>query len=149
MSEKVNIEFSEEQLLKHAQGNLQAIALSLITFLKEKGHTIHNFTEYVSVKVAPGWSQLETALEIAHAQAINFASFGVEVLSLSGDEDNAKIEMKMWPEEAALAFYGVTEEQALSFWEGLKFIANHIGFDYHSKIKDDKFIVKYSRKTED
>jgi hypothetical protein len=147
MSDEMKTTFTPEQISQQAQENVSGILLVLVAYLKEHALSVDEFCAFAGHRFAPGWQQGMTAKEVARAAALNMVSAGVNLRSLSGDESQAEAVLGGWPSEDALAFYGVSQEDADSIWGPMDTIAEHLGFDYEWHRQGEKVTMTFSRRS--
>ena len=147
MSDEMNNTFTPEQILQQAQENLTGVLLVVVAYLKEHALSVDEFCAFAGHRFALGWQQAMTAKEVARAATLNMVSAGVNLLSLSGDESQAEAVLKGWPSEDALAFYGVSQEDADSIWGPMATIAEHLGFDYEWHRQGEEVTMTFSRRS--
>jgi hypothetical protein len=147
MSDEMINTFTPEEILQQAQGNLTGVLLVVVAYLKEHALSIDEFCAFAGHRFAPGWQQGRTAKEVARSAALNMVSAGAKLRSLSGDESQAEAVLGGWPSEDALAFYGVSQEDADILWGPMVTIAEHLGFDYEWHRQGDESTMTFSRRS--
>ncbi len=126
------VQFSGDELLRQAQGNATATVLITIAYLGERGQSVEEWVAFVGGHFAPAWQGLEDRSpgNVAHLAALNMASVGGEVLSLTGDEGRAEVVLAAWPPPALLDTFGVAPAAADAFYEVFGPIAAALGLQY-------------------
>lgn len=147
MSDEMNKTFTPEQISKQAQENFTGVLLVVVAYLKEHALSVDEFCDFAGHRFAQGWQQGMTAKEVARAATLNMVSAGVNLLSLSGDESQAEAVLGGWPSEDALAFYGVSQEDADSIMGPMATIAEHLGFDYEWHRQGEEVTMTFSRRS--
>jgi len=87
MSDAANTAFTSEELLSQAQGNANALALTTVAYLKERGLAVDEYFAFVGQQFAPGWEELRgrSVMDVARIAALNMVSVGGTLRSLSGN----------------------------------------------------------------
>ncbi len=87
----IQLEWTEEQVLKQAQSNAMAFLLGTTAYFKHCGMPIEDEMKFMAEKFAQGWSELKGkgALDITRQIMLNMVSLGGELISLKGDEKRA------------------------------------------------------------
>ncbi len=126
------VQFSGDELLRHAQGNATATALVTIAYLMEQDRPVEEWVAFVGGRLAPAWEGLEDRSpgNVARLAALNMASAGGEVLSLTGDEGRAEVILAAWPPPALLDTFSVTPAAADAFYGVFGPIAAALGLQY-------------------
>jgi hypothetical protein len=137
--------YTDEQIIQFAQGNLNGINVLLVKYFKERDLSLEDLAAYMGREFAKGWQPGLTARQLADGMAVNFASFGTEVQSASGDEVSAEAVIRGWPPEESLQSFGVTREEHDAFWTVAQVIATNLGFDLNLTRDGDVVTMKISR----
>src|SRR5918912_3215472 len=114
MSDAMNPMFSSELLAQQAQANVTSILLATIAFLKEQDQSPGQWATFVGQRFAPSWEEMKghSARDIAEMAALNMASGGATLRSVSGNASNASAVLSDWPSEEILKFAGVSRDDA-------------------------------------
>jgi hypothetical protein len=149
MSEEINTMFTTEQVLQQAQGNLNAVCLGTIAYLKEHHQSPGDWSTSLGQRLAPGWESLRghSAKEVVQIAALNCVSFGGKLRSLSGDESRAEAVIEGWPPEERLEFFHITQSDADLLWEAFKPIGVHLGLQIQCQRQGDTFKITVERRS--
>lgn len=122
--------FSEEELRAQATGNASALPYVIAAYAKDRGRPHEEATAFVGRLFAPGWESMrgQGARAVARMVALNHASCGGEVRSLSGDDDRAEVRVAGQPNAEDAAFFGVSRDEADGFFGVFGPIAESLGF---------------------
>ena len=147
MSEEMSSTFTTEQIMQQAQGNLNAVCLGSIAYLKEHHQSPGDWSASLGQRFAPGWESLkgQGAKEVARTVALNCVSFGGRLRSLSGDESRAEAVIEGWPPEERLEFFHITQSDADLLWEAFKPIGAYLGLHIQCQRQGDTFKITVSR----
>lgn len=137
--------YTDEQIIEFAQGNLNGINILLAKYCKERDLSQEDLSAFLGREFAKAWEPGLTARQLADGMAVNFASFGAEVQSVSGDEVSAKAVIRGWPTDESLQFFGVTREEHDAFWMVPQVIATNLGFDLNWSRDGNVVTMKISR----
>ena len=74
MSDVTSTTFTPEQISKAAQGNVNALCLVMVAYLKEHNLSQDEFWSFVGSQFAPNWEQEASAKEVALEAALNMVS---------------------------------------------------------------------------
>ncbi len=91
--------FDRELILEHAQGNAMGFVLATITFCRERGIPVEEWSAFVGERFARGWSELrgQGARAAMEVLALNIVSCGASLEALTGDESRAEAVVSRWP----------------------------------------------------
>jgi len=134
--EAPQLAFTSEQIAERGQDNWEHVLFATIAYLKEQSLSVEEWATYLGEQFAPGWGHGYTAREVVERCALNVASAGATVRSISGNDDWAECVVGDWPPTGKLAserfhrYFGVTFQDADPFWEIFRPIARHLGFAY-------------------
>ena len=136
---------TDEQIIEHAQEDANFFILIPIRYFKERGLALEDYAAYAGSVVVKQWPPGLTAKEFAGGLAVNFASLGAEIRSVSGDEVRAEFVVAGWPPEEALKAFGVTREDFDAFWDIPQALAKNLGFDLKWRRDVDVVTMTISR----
>ena len=88
-----DIEFSDEELLRHASGNQSGLFVLGLAWAKERDGSVDSWAEFVGDQFAPGWDEMRDkgALAVARIAGLNLASSAdSKLVRLEGDESRAE-----------------------------------------------------------
>lgn len=134
--EAPHVAFTPEQIADRGQDNWQHVLFATIAYLKENGLSVEQWAVYLGRQFAPGWGHGYGARDVVERCALNVASAGATVRSLTGTSSWAECVVGDWPPEGKLAserfhhFFGLTQGDVDPFWEVFRPIAEHLGFQY-------------------
>lgn len=155
MPDEMNITLTLEEKLQKVQGSLNAYVLATILYLKEHGMSLNAYWDFVGWRLARGWDQEMTAIELIKEEGAFLTSIGCNLRSLSGDETRAEAVVTLWPPdgdwtaENFLAFFGLSQEDADSFWDVYGPFASHLGLNYQWRRLGDEVTLTFTRREED
>ena len=138
-------DFTTEQLLNQARGNLSATMFLTVSFCKERGLSLDEYWLYLAHKFAPGWPQDATLKRVAEIFALNFASHGAEIRSLSGNESRTELVFGGWPEQGLLDFCGLTWEDVDPLFNAMGPFAAQTGCTFEWHRDGDEVTFVFSR----
>ena len=147
MSDAANTEFTTEELLSQAQGNVTAFALATIAYLKEQGLAVDDYVAFFGRRFAPGWEELraQPVAAVARAAALNAVSVGGTLRSLSGDETNAEVLIEGWPDENISGALGLERSDGEAMWDSFEPIMEHLGIRYSWGHEDGAVRLTFER----
>jgi hypothetical protein len=139
--------FTPKQITEMAQENANAFALASVAFLRERDISIDEFATYIGRCFAPGWEEMrgKTAREVAHLTALNMASVGAEVLSLTGDGSQAHLVIADWPSKDFCEFFSLSQSDVDPIWNLYEPVARYLDFNYTWKRRGDEVTMIFSR----
>ena len=130
MSEPESYPFTQERIDQQARANVNVLILGSIAYAKAKGHGGHDWATFMGQTLAPTWAARATPREVAESLALNLASFGMQVVSVTGDEMRGEMITSDWPGSEMLTFFGLTQAEADTNWELVAPIAQSLGLHY-------------------
>jgi hypothetical protein len=133
--------FTEEELLNHAKGNVTAFILGSIALLKKDNRSVADWARSIGALFAPGWEEPrgKGALAAARIFALNAASAGATIESLTGDERQAQGVTAGWPSQEMLDFVGLNSADVDPFWTVFQPIADFLDLAYQWRVEGDRF----------
>ena len=146
MSAVPHLTFEPEELRARALKNAKAITYLAIAFAIKHG-VLDEFTDHFSKLLAPGWESLRgaAALEITKAMAADLVALGAQVHTLTGDDHEAEVVLVGWPEQAMLAFAGISQADAECLVRWYDAIAAHLGVNFRAKRQGDELTLRVYR----
>ncbi len=147
MSEEVNTTFTTEQVLQQAQGNVNAVLLGTIAYLKDHHQSPDDWSASLGQRFAPSWESLKGhgAKEVARMAAFNLVSFGGTLRSLSGDESRAEAVIDGWPSSEWLESFYITLSDADAMWGAFEPIGTYLGLRFHWQREGNAVKITFSR----
>jgi len=84
-------QFSQQDILERAQGNVASFILATLAYSKEHGFSFEDWAQKTGTLYAPGWSELsgKGARAVAREAALNMVSGGATGVAVSGDDSRA------------------------------------------------------------
>lgn len=128
--------FTPEQVAERGCDNWQHVLFGTIAYLKAQGLSVEDWATFLGAQFAPGWGHGYTTRRFMEQAALNVASAGATVRSLSGNGEWAEAVVGDWPPQGKLAsdrfhhYFGLTQEDVDPFWEVFRPIAEYLGFEY-------------------
>ena len=147
MYDAANTQFTQEEILSHAQGNATAFVLSAFAFLKERGIDPDDYVAFFGRWVAPGWEEMRSrpVVDVAREAALNAVSVGGELRSLSGDDASAEVLVAGWPGEELLSELQLTQGEGDQLWNAFAPIIEHLVLRYGWQRQDDVVRITVER----
>jgi hypothetical protein len=147
MSGEVDTTFTTEQVLRQAQGNVNAVVLGTIAYLKDRHQSPDDWFASLGERFAPSWESLKDqgAKEVARMAAFNLVSFGGTLRSLSGDESKAEAVIEGWPSSERLEAFHITQSDADVIWGGFGPIGTSLGLRFQWQREGDAVKITFSR----
>ena len=139
--------FTADEIHEQAQGNVAILPLVTLAYLHERGLSTDDWVTFVGEAFAPTWESLRggDAVAIARAAALNIASAGARPISLVGGADRGEAILTGWPNEEALALFGLTSHDADRFLGVFGPIAAHLGFHFVARRDTDRITLSFAR----
>jgi hypothetical protein len=134
--EAPQLAFTVEQIAERGEDNFQHVLFGTIAYLRDHGLSVEEWATYLGRQFAPGWGHGYSARDFMLRCALNVASAGATIRSLSGNDTWAECVVGDWPPDGKLAsdrmrhFFGLSQPDADPFWEIFRPIAEYLGFDY-------------------
>ena len=146
MSEGVDTTFTTEQVMQQAQGNANAVLLGTIAYLKDRHQSPDDWSASLGQRFAPSWESLKGhgAKEVARMAALNLASFGGTLRSLSGDESKAEAVIEGWPSSEWLEAFHITQSDADAMWGAFGPIGSALGLRFQWQREGDAVKITFS-----
>ncbi len=139
--------FTTEEVCDQAQGDATAGGLALLAYARERGETPEAAAAWLGRTFAPGWeeSRGQGARHAMRWVALNVASLGGEVRSLSGDERRAEATVAGWPGEENLAFFRLGQAEADALYGVFGPIAEHLGLRFEWRRAGDAVTLAFEQ----
>ena len=144
MSDEAKVNFPPEQTLKMAQTNAKGLIFGSLAYLKHQSLTMNQFWAFIGNLVTPNWEAIDSLNEFVEMIALAIVSLGGNLHSLSSNKTKAKIVVREWPSEESLKFFGLTLDEADSFWCVLCPIAESLFFCFEWNRVGDEVILNFS-----
>jgi hypothetical protein len=138
--------FGEDEICAQAMLNARALPLLVLVYAKELGQPIEDAFRFLGDRVAPGWDSLmgRGAYAVTRVAALNLASGGAELLSLSGDATRAEATMRGWPATEDLDFFGLNPDEADAIISSFGRVADRLGLRYDWRRTDDRITMIFA-----
>ena len=135
--------FTDEEINQHARGNASGMPYLMTAYALECGRTADDAAAFAGRIFAPGWEDTrgQGALVAARYMALNMASGGGVVRSLTGDERHAETRVAGLASDEELAFFGLTREDADRFTGTFVPIATYLGLRAAWRREGDEIVV--------
>ena len=109
-----DLEFSKDELLEQARGNLTAIWYATARWARERDGSAEGWASFVGREFAPSWDELggnASALHVARLAALNMATTAdIRPVELTGDQARAELVLE-GPDQEFLEGSGVTRDE--------------------------------------
>lgn len=141
----IQLEWTEEQVLKQAQVNLMGFLLGTTAYFKHRGLPIEDEMKFIGEKFALGWSGLKGkgALDITRQVMLNMVSMGGELISLKGDEKHATA-VYDFPIEELLGEWDLSIEDFEDWHIIHKTIAAYLNGNFTWRREGDRWTYEFS-----
>src|SRR4051794_4134484 len=112
--EAPQIAFSDEQIAERGMDNFEHVLFGTIAYLKARNLSVEDWATYLGEQFAPGWGHGYTARDVTERAALNVASAGATVRSITGNDEWAECVVGDWPPSGKLAserfhhYFGLT-----------------------------------------
>jgi hypothetical protein len=139
--------FTADEINAQAQGNVAVFPLVTLAYLRERGLDPDDWVTFVGAAFAPTWDELRDAdaLTVARMAALNLASAGARIVDLTGGADRAEAVLIGWPDEEALAFFGLTPAEADRFLGVFGPVAAHLDLRFAARRDGDRLALTFAR----
>ena len=143
-------DLSEEDRWARASWLMDVSNIAAINYAKSNGDNVKDYGNYLGKLYAPGWSA-KTPWGMVRGMVRNNQTFpGFKVEILDQKENMVKFRMNR-PYKARFGddkeVYGVTIKEYEKLWSVFhNHLANHLGFNYNEKIKDDWRVITIRKK---
>ncbi len=135
--------FTDDEINSQARGNASAMPYLMTAFALECGRTPDDAAAFAGRVFAPGWEELrgQGALAVTRIMALNLASSGDEVLSVTGDERRAEARMAGMSGEEELAFFRLSRDDVDRFVGAFVPIAAYLGLRAEWRREGDEIVL--------
>lgn len=140
------LEFTKEELGEAGRGNAEGLWLATVSYFLSKGGGLEDWIDYVGNIYAPGWDELigKGAREAARIVALNWVSCGAKLLSFSGDDIHAELEIE-FPTEDPQEFWKFSFADAHKINRVHAPIAKRLGLKFTWESKGNRFRNTFSK----
>ena len=125
--------FTSEEICEQAKGNVGALSLLLLAYARGSRTTAGRGRPVHGWRLAPGsgpGARRADAWTAARWAALNMVSGGGELRWLDGDARQAAAVVGRWPLDEDLAFFGLSQQEADTFYDLFTPIAERLGLAY-------------------
>jgi hypothetical protein len=124
--------FTSEEICEQAKGNVGALSLLLLAYARDRGQSLDEAARFCGRVFAPGWDEVPArdARTAARWAALNMVSGGGEFRRLEGNARHAAAVVGRWPLEEDLTFFGLSQQEADTFYALFTPIAERLGLTY-------------------
>lgn len=129
MPESVTYPFTQQRIEEQARANVNALILGSLAYAKAQGQGARHWATFMGQAFAPGWTST-TPRQAATLLALNCASAGMPIISVTGDETRGEAVTGDWPDPDDLAFFGLSQAEADEFWDIFAPIAQSLGLSF-------------------
>jgi hypothetical protein len=138
--------FTSEEICEQAQGNVGALSLLLLAYARDRGQPLEEAARFCGRIFAPGWDEVPArdARTAVRWAALNMVSGGGELRRLEGDARHATAVVGRWPQEQDLAFFGLSQQEADTFYGLFTPIAERLGLAYSWRRDGDDVTMTFS-----
>jgi hypothetical protein len=138
--------FTSEEICEQAKGNVGALSLLLLAYARDRGQPLEEAAQFCGRVFAPGWDELPArdARTAVRWAALNMVSGGGELRRLEGDARHAAAVVGRWPQEEDLAFFGLSQQEADTFYGLFTPIAERLGLAYSWRRDGDDVTMTFS-----
>lgn len=134
----VTYPFTQQRIEEQARANMTALILGSLAYTKAQGRDGRHWATYMGQAFAPGWTAAATPLQAATSLALNCASAGMQIVSVTGDETRGEAVTGAWPDPDDLAFFGLSQAEADEFWDIFTPIAQSLGMRFSWRREGDQ-----------
>ena len=145
MPEPVTYPFTQQRIDEQARGNVTALILGSLKYAKAQGQSARHWANFMGQAFAPTWTGVTTPQQAATSLALNCASTGMQIISVTGDETHGETITGNWPDPDELAFFGLTQADADAFWDIFAPIAQSLGLTYAWRREGDQLHFTFTR----
>lgn len=140
------VECSTQELLESAQGNVTAFILATARYCKERGIRFDEWVISTGRLFAPSWDETadKSPLGVARNAARNMLSAGATAMAVTGDDTHAEVTYR-WPDDRALANYGLARLDIQTFPRIFEPIAKRLGLQFAYAPEDDRIHLTFAR----
>ena len=135
--------FTDDEINRQARGNASVLPYLIIAFAKANGHSPEDAAAFTGEAFATGWEELrgQGAHAIARMMALNMASGGGKVRSVTGNDEHAEVRVTDYPTEEDAAFFGLSRAEAERFYFAFGPIAAYLGFQSEWRREDEEIVL--------
>lgn len=145
MPEQVTYPFTQQRIEEQARDNVNALILGSLAYARAQGRNGRHWATFMGQAFAPGWNAAATPRQAATWLALNCASTGMRVVSVSGDETRGEAVTSDWPDADHLAFFGLSQAEADEFWDVFAPIAESLGMLFAWRREGDQLHFSFTK----
>jgi hypothetical protein len=138
--------FTTEEICEQAKGNVGALSLLLLAYARDRGQPLDEAAQFGGRVFAPGWDEVPArdARTAVRWAALNMVSGGGELRRLEGDARQAAAVVGRWPLDEDLAFFGLSQQEADTFYDLFTPIAERLGLAYTWRRNGDDVTMTFT-----
>ena len=137
--------FTQDEIAERAQGNITGLVITIIDYLRDHDLSADDWVRSTGERFAVGWQDLDDATSIMREMALNMASSGAQVLSLTGNDREAEAIIGPWPSTEELEFFNAKREDIDVFADTFKPIAAHLGYQFQRQREGERMRLRISK----
>ena len=124
--------FENDKVLEQAFGNVNALILSTLAYLKEQGQAGSDWVRFIGNSLAPNWESMKGsgARDVASRAVLNMATGGAEPRSISGDETQSEAVIVYTTPQIMLDAFKMSQDEVDVFLDIFSPIAQYLGMTY-------------------
>lgn len=145
MPETATYPFTQQSIEEQARGNVNALILGSLAYARAQGHDGHHWATFMGHAFVPSWTSVTSAHQAATSLALNCASAGMRIVSVTGDEARGEAVTGDWPDADNLAFFGLSQADADEFWDIFAPIAQSLGLIYAWRRDGDQLHFSFTK----
>ncbi len=145
MPEPVTYPFTQQRIEEQTRSNLNALILGSLAYARAQGRDGRHWANFMGQAFAPTWNSAATPQQAATSLALNCASAGVRIVSVTGDETRGETVTSDWPDPEALAFFGLSQAEADAFWDIFTPIAESLGMRFAWRREGDQLHFSFAK----
>ena len=141
------VSFPTDEVLERAFGNINALILITMTYFKEQGQSPRDWIAFVGQRFAPGWEDRRDmgAKEVARQAALNTATGGADLRSLSGDAHRGEAVVTYKLSDEMIQAFGTSQDEADAFLDVFSPIAQQLGMTFSRERQGDEVTLIFSK----
>jgi hypothetical protein len=138
--------FTAEEICAQATGNMTALALLLLTYARDRGQPLDEAVRFFGRTFAPSWDEVPArdARTAVRSAALNMVTGGGELRRLEGDARHAKAVVGRWPLDEDRDFFGLSQQEADSFYAIFAPIAERLDLAYTWRRDGDEVTMMFT-----
>jgi hypothetical protein len=130
MASELQYPFTQQQIGEQAQGNLNVAILGAMAYGKAVGQDARAVALFIGQRLVSEWAGITSPLEAATAMALNCASLGMPIVSITGDKSHGEAVTGDWPDPDLLQLMGISQAEADHSWDIFEPITQSLGYRF-------------------